>query len=118
MDAEALFNERIFTDVTLKELGDREGVSHSAIAQQVQRYNRRHIDEIELNLMIASKEDALMALIVPEQAVESQELAVRYFDHVVRELRKRDLALQVHYRAAEDGSVACFLEWTPERKDA
>ena len=118
MSAESLFYERLFTDCTLQELGDREGVSHSAIAQQVQRYNRRHIDEIELNLMIACKEDALLALAIPPQAVEAQELAVRYFDHVVRELRKRDFPLQVHYRATEDGSVACFLEWTPERKDA
>jgi hypothetical protein len=118
MDAEALFYERIFTECTLQELGDREGVSHSAIAQQIQRYTRCHLDQIELNLMVAYKEDALLALAIPQQAVEAQELAVRYFDHVVRELRKRDLPLHVHYRATEDGSVGCFLEWTPERKDA
>jgi hypothetical protein len=117
-DAEQLFYERVFTDTTLRELAEREESPEQTLYARIQSYNRRHIDEIELNAMVAYKEDNVLALAIPAQAADEQELAVRYFDHVVRELRKRDFPVKVHYRATEDGAVACFLEWTPERKDA
>ena len=103
-----IFFERVRGD-TVAGIGSRHGVSHQAVSQIVVRERNRHLDRLEMQLMVARREGQVVGLAVPNQAQDDRVLALRYFAWVLDALRARDLEIKVETRPTSEGLVL-FLE--------
>jgi hypothetical protein len=120
--SEQIFQERVLDGRTFRALGERFDVSSQRVEQVFRAFARQHINQIELNLMVARKEGNLLALAIPSGFEPEQNAAINYLHWVLRELKRRDLTIQVHYRPLPEGEIAFLLEdrtnydeWEPVR---
>lgn len=107
---EDLFYEHALKGATFAQLAPKRMVSAEYTRILVRGFVRDHVNRIEMELMVCRRTDQLLMLAVPDQAAESQTLALRYVDFVTRELERRCVQVEVHYRALPDGGVAFLLE--------
>ena len=95
---------------TLHEIGRRHGVSHVAVHGIVVRQTRRHIDKIELDLMVAAKLDQAYGLAVPNQLQADRAVALSYVTWVIRQLRERGVEVEVETKGAPDGMIVLLTD--------
>src|SRR4051812_35830479 len=84
------------------------GVTQARIHQYDSSF-RKHLDELQLQLMLASATGEVLGLIVPNQHMADRQVALDYFDLVVKKLRERHIAVKVRHVPTVNGSVF-FLE--------
>jgi hypothetical protein len=102
---------------TFAELADRTGLTGEGARFVVAREARRQIDRIELDLLVATKTDEVVAFVVPDHGGENFDLALEYVRWVVAELTKREIKVAVHYRPTYNGVVVALEDVTrPRRK--
>jgi hypothetical protein len=99
MNANVQRDERMLRDhiggASLRDLGDRFGLSHEGARQVVVRASRKHIDRLELDLMAGAKTGDWPTLLVPHQHQEDWQLMLRYLQWVLDQLRGRDVPVTV-----------------------
>jgi hypothetical protein len=95
---------------TLAEVGRRHGVSHQRVAS-VMRHATEFVDKVEMDLLVARKEDSLCAFVIPFGPDYS--LAQQVADWLLRRLRARDLDLKVSTRRTPDGLLLVIEDVTP-----
>jgi hypothetical protein len=89
---------------TLDTIGQRHGISHQRV-HMVVREATEHVNQIELELMVARKTGHVCSLLVPYQAQEDRQLALNYFDWVVAQLRAREVDVKATHIPTTAGSV-------------
>ena len=100
-----MFSERLLGD-TLHEISERHDLSIERVRQVIALHATRHLNELEIALLVARKEGNVLALRVPfEQPDQDRELALAYFQWAVAQLKKRDLELRVVPSVDSEGPV-------------
>jgi hypothetical protein len=94
---------------TLQQVADRHDLSRQGVRAIVIREGRRQIDALELALMANRKTGDVELFAIPDHSGPDFDLAVDYFQWCVRELAKRGVQTQVHYRPTNSG-VAFGIE--------
>jgi hypothetical protein len=115
MSDQAILTERL-RGRTLRDLADVTGLSPEGVRVVVAREGRKQIDQIELQLMVNTKTDDLLALVVPGHGGPDFDLAMGYVQWVVRELDERGIRVQVHYRPTYNGVVMALEDVTRPRR--
>ncbi len=99
-----MFSERLLGD-TLQEIGERHDLSIERVRQVIALHATRHLNELEMQLLVCQKEGTALALRVPFEPADDMELGLAYFRWAVAELKKRDLALRVVPSVDSEGPV-------------
>ena len=94
---------------TLREIGDRHGLSHERARQIIVLEGRKEIDRLELELLANRKTGDVELYLIPEHAGPDFDLAVDYFQWTVRELAERGVKTHISYRPVYNG-VAWGIE--------
>jgi len=103
-----VLSERI-AGATLRDIGDRHGLSHEGVRLVADRAARRHLDDLQRRLAANVGTDDLEVLLIPGHSGPDFDEAIAYVQWVTRALADRDIDLKVHYRATHSG-VAFGLE--------
>jgi hypothetical protein len=103
-----LLTERI-SGSTLREIGERHGLSYEGVRVVVAKEGRKQIDRLELALLANRRTNDVELLLVPDHGGEETQLALAYLRWCLSELEKRGVEVRVHYRQVENG-VAFGLE--------
>ncbi len=111
MDDSAILTERL-RGRTLRDLADTNALSPEGVRVVVAREGRKQIDEIELALLVGTKDDSVLAFVVPDHAGPDFDLALAYIQWVTAELTKRGVKIAVHYRPTENGIVLALEDIT------
>jgi hypothetical protein len=107
---ETILTERIHGS-TLREIGERHGLSAEGVRQICARESIEHISRIQCSIWAAQAQGYLWVFVVPAGSATEQAAAVSYFDWVLHELAKGGgLDIKVHYRPTPEGSFAFALE--------
>ncbi len=100
-----MFSERLLGD-TLHEISERHDLSIERVRQVIALQATRHLNELEMQLLVCQKEGTVLALRVPfDQPDQDRELALAYFQWAVAQLKKRDLELRVVPSVDSEGPV-------------
>ncbi len=102
-DREVL-HERIRGD-TLREIGERHDLTPEGARLVVAREGRRHIDDLELRLMVNRKTGDVEAFLIPDHSGPDFDLAIAYFRWAMNELGTRNVDVRIHYRPVPEGVV-------------
>ncbi len=100
----AIHSERL-RGRTLRDLADETGLTPEGIRVVVAREGRKQIDEIELALLAGTKDESVLAFVVPGHAGPDFDLALSYVQWVTAELTRRGVKVACHYRPTENGVV-------------
>ena len=95
---------------TLHGIGRRHGISHVAARNVIIREGRRHVDQIELQLMVAAKQDRAFGLAIPAQLQDDRAVALSYLAWIVRELRDRGVEIEVETKPTPDGLLVVLTD--------
>jgi hypothetical protein len=99
---EVFLRDRLRGD-TLKEIGDRHGVSREWVRLVVAKEGRKQIDRLELDLLAGFKSGEHPTFLVGDHAGEAFEIALTYIAWAVGELGKRGLHVAVGYSPTWNG---------------
>jgi transcriptional regulator with XRE-family HTH domain len=105
-----IFVEQAFLGTTQRELAERFNITQNRVTQIWREQARKHIDSLELNLMVARKEGNLIGLAIPDAFKEQQDAVIHYLNWCLARLAQRDLKIKVHYRPLPEGQIVFFLE--------
>ena len=110
----AMLMERIGGS-TLEEIADRHGITHERVHTVVVREATRHLDSLEIALMVAAKQGEPFGLAIwnqPDQG--NRALALDYLAWAVKQLRARGIEIEVH---TQPTSAGLFVLLTDVRTD-
>ncbi len=97
-------------------IGRRYGITGTAVRAIVVREKTRHINNLELALMVAKKADQLgqpaahPTFLVPFQEQDGWRTALSYFQWSLDQLRSRGLAVTVETRQTRSGTAFTLIE--------
>jgi hypothetical protein len=95
---------------TLADIGSQHRLTHQAVSQIVVRERQKHITKIEMQLLVARKQDEAFGLAIPYGA--DYQLGLRYFAWVLDALRARDLDIHAEARQTTEGTVLFLTDQT------
>ncbi len=88
-------------------------MSHEGARQTVVREGTRFINQVELDLMVATKTGKdHPTFLVPHQQQDGWQTALNLVTWVVEQLRSRDINVSVETRNSTEGSAFTILEQT------
>ena len=101
---------------TLRELAREVDLTPEGVRLAIVRESRLQIDELELQLLAATKTGEVVAFVIPDHGGPDFETAINYLSWCVRELTERDIEIRVHYRPNENGVVIGLEDVTQTRR--
>jgi len=103
---------------TLRELGDRHGLSHEGVRVVLAREGRKQIDELEMRLLCNRQTGDVELYLIPGHGGPDFDLAVDYFQWTLRQLSSRGVDTQISYRPVENGVVFAIEDVTNYEENA
>lgn len=100
---------------SLEQIGQRHGITRQMAHRVVVREAQKHVDQVELQLMVAAKQDQAFALVIPNQIQEDRQIALDYLAWIVRELRRRDVEIAVETKTTTEGLVVLLTDVVTDR---
>lgn len=94
---ETMLNDHL-AGASLRDLGQRHGLSHEGVRLAIAREGRKVIDQIHLALLTSHATGELPTFLVPGNAGPDFDLALEYVRWVTQELDERGVNVRVHYR--------------------
>jgi hypothetical protein len=95
---------------TLEAIAANHGITRQMVHMVLVREVRRHVDEIELQMMVAAKEKKVFALAIPNQMQADRAMALDYASWVIKQLRRRDVEVAVETVNTPAGTVIVLTD--------